>query len=784
MTARRKVALKVLKPELAAVLGAERFVQEITTTAALQHPHILPLFDSGTAEGFLYLYEMLAGQPPHLGGSAQQIIMKIIAEPVAAVTTLRKSVPLHVAAAIAKALEKLPADRFGSAAEFAAALQNPSFAATVGTTATHRAVAPARSRAVAALALTSVAFGALAVWALLKAAPEPEAKPVHFTVPVSPFFSPDGQWIAFTQGDAIRRMSINGGPASRVASAALLGASWSEDGSIVSTTRGALWRTPVSGGTPERITTVEAGESEHVWPQSVGRYVLIFTSLGNTGIATDAKVIAMDLRSGRRVVVREQATYGRFVSPGHIAYIDVTGTLSAIGFDLERLATVGEPFALEAGIQIAWWGGGASFAVSATGTLAFVRGSTFASLLVWWVDRAGHRQVLGEPMSPATLALAPDGRRILVDPPTPSALEIWLMDAATGVRDRVTFAKPGTISYESPTWSPDGKQFATAHQVADSMRIEVRGLEGNEPRPLVTLFHHHHVQHWSPDGRWLLLTEEHPERSSDLLAIRIDRVQERVVVAETPATEWSGRFSPDGRWVAYQSNESGRDEVYVVSFPSADVRHQVSSSGGRWPRWSRESGELFFWQDAELLATRVSTAGVFRRATPTRQPGRSTSCSTGTRSFGRATPAKASLNLAFGHSTDRSSGAERTRSGDPGSNCTPLAGHCRDAAPAAKGNGSGSLLPCLLLSESLAPCSWPASPWSICSISRRRRSTLVATKHISPCRPTPSRPRVPTCGAMSSRSSSISQTPGGSRSRWSGATPGTNPSCSTSPRPP
>ena len=119
-------------------------------------------------------------------------------------------------------------------------------------------------------------------------------------------------------------------------------------------------------------------------------------------------------------------------------------------------------------------------------------------------------------MSPATLTLAPDGRRILTDPPSPP--DIWFMDAATGARDRVTFAKPGTVSYESPTWSLDGRRFATAFQTADSMRIEVRAIEGGDASVLVTLHRHRHVQDWSGDARWLLLTDEHPQRSPDTRA--------------------------------------------------------------------------------------------------------------------------------------------------------------------------------------------------------------------------------------------------------------------------
>jgi len=781
----RKVAIKVLKPELAAVLGAERFVVEIKTTAALQHPHILPLFDSGTADGQLYyvmpyiegetireklnretqfgvdeavriareiadaldyahrhgvihrdikpenillhdgramvmdfgialavsaaaggrmtetglslgtphymspeqataekeisgrsdvyslasvLYEMLAGEPPHSGGSAQAIIMKIIAEPVQPVTTLRKSVPPNVDAAIARALEKVPADRFETAKAFGDALTNPTFTNAARTRA-HRVVFSSwRVGVAAALAATTLVFGSLAGWALMRAPVQVVAAPTRFTIPVpagslmredetpslalspdgrtlvyatggmlykrslssetseplpgtemafGPFFSPDGRSIAFTQDDAIRKMSIDGGPITRAAAASDLGADWGEDGAIVSTTRGALWKTAANGGTPEQLTKLGSGEIEHLWPQILqGGRVLIFTVLGNTGLWSDASVVALDLTNGRRTVIRKQATYGRFVAPDHVVYVDANGTISAIHFDLAKLTTSGDPFPVESGVAVASWGGAGSFAVSKSGTIAFVRGTTLKSNLVWWVDRAGRRTQLGDAYSFTKLQITPDQRRILTDVFALTVLDIWMMDAVTGLRDRITFVEPGTFSYEAPVLSPDGRRVAYAFEVAGSMRVRSVTLDGGADAPLLTLPHHHHLQDWSPDGMWLLSEEEHPERRSDLVAVRLDSGNKQVPVAQTPAVEHSGRFSPDGRWVAYHSNESGRDEVYVVSFPATGTRRQISADGGRFPRWSKTSRELFYWKDSTVMAVRVTTTPAFQHDAP------------------------------------------------------------------------------------------------------------------------------------------------------------------------
>jgi Tol biopolymer transport system component len=239
------------------------------------------------------------------------------------------------------------------------------------------------------------------------------------------------------------------------------------------------------------------------------------------------------------------------------------------------------------------------------------------SNLIWWVDRSGRRWQLGDPTTIANLDLSPDGRRIALDPFLSSALDIWLMDAATGARERVTFVPPGTFAYESPVWAPDGRRIAYAFQADHSMRVHALTLDGGKDELLFTRRHHHHLQDWSPDGTWLLLGDEHPERQSDMVAVQLAPGNREVAVAVTPAREQSGRFSPDGKWVAYQSDESGRDEVYVASFPSADRRRQVSTDGGRFPRWSRTGGELFYWRDSTLMAMRVSTTGSFGRADAT-----------------------------------------------------------------------------------------------------------------------------------------------------------------------
>ncbi len=783
----RSVALKVLKPELAAVLGADRFVQEIRTTASLQHPHILALFDSGTADGFLFyvmpyiegetlrerlnretqlgvdeavriarevadaldyahrhgiihrdikpenillhdgramvadfgialavsaaaggrmtetgtsigtphymspeqatadkeltarsdvyslasvLYEMLAGDPPHTGSSAQQVIMKIIADVPRPVTELRRSVPANVAAALDQALEKLPADRFDSAKTFAAALGDASFA-RVGPARSTRGRVTARAPSwIAAAAAVALITGWFAGRASMQS--DPVTAPVtRFSIPVPtgyqmfeqetpnlalspdgrtlvyasagilyrrhlgsenseplagtdgaihPFFSADGEWIAFTQGSAIRKVAIGGGPVTDVApQPSSFGATWGEDGTIVYSTRGALWSIPASGGVPELATRLGPGEVEHAWPQLIdGGRVLLYTALGNTGLWADARILALDRRTGARTVVREQATHGRYVPPGYIAYTDGAGTISAIPFDLAARATTGAPFAVESGVLVANWNGGASFDVSGSGTLAFARGSSYADMLLSWVDRRGARQPIGGPTGVWSTHLSPDDRLILSAIPQPAGIDVWTIDVATGEYDRVTFAEQGVAIYETPIWSRDGRRFAFASPAGDSTRILAQDFGGAAgARDLRIGRFHRHVLDWSPDGEWLLIEVDHPETGSDVHALRVSG-DEEVAIAATPATEWAAQLSPDGRWVVYQSDASGRPEIYVVSFPGIGTRRQVSTGGGFFPRWSPAGDELFYWQDSTLVATRVSMAGELQRGASTR----------------------------------------------------------------------------------------------------------------------------------------------------------------------
>jgi Tol biopolymer transport system component/tRNA A-37 threonylcarbamoyl transferase component Bud32 len=773
----RQVAIKVLKPELAAVLGAERFVQEIKTTAALSHPHILPLFDSGTAEGFLYyvmpyvqgetlrskldrekqlgveeavkiarevadaldyahrqgvvhrdikpenillhdgrpmvadfgialavsaaaggrmtetglslgtphymspeqataekeitarsdvyslasvLYEMLAGQPPHLGGSAQQIIMKIIAEPVAAVTSLRKSVPANVAAALAQALEKLPADRFDSAKAFAEALANPAFTTRSTTAAGARGGAgpgapdllvrswaalwrPAAGWAVAGV-LAVALFGVLMVTPRRVSAPGRVTRftirlpsDAWFTFPslsvardgrtivmpvqdsaggsvwayrldratyqkltpsapesgVRPAVSPDGGWIVYTADGRLWKKSVDGqgGPVALADGANWGGGAWSREGGIVYTPRyqSGLWQVSEEGGDAHEVSRPDSarGELGHWWPQFLpgGRYVL-FTAYSSP--MERSRIEVLDLRTGERKDLVEGA-YGRFVPSGHLLFVRGNNVL-AVPFDLGSRAVRGQAVPVLDDIAVASPDGVAGFDVSDDGTLVYLRASTFnAPSDLVWVDGSGREaRVLDRPALYDHPALSPDGRHLAVQI-NEGGSDIWVYELARGVFSRLT--RHAGVA-RNPVWTPDGRRVIYEGEVPQ-YDLFWRAVDGSAAaETLLTTPNDKHPYSVTPDGRYLLYNETDPR--VDLWMLALDGTGERRRLTDTPFREGTPVVSPNGRWLAYRSDESGREEVYVMAFPGGGSRVQVSVDGGSSPQWTRGGRELVY----------------------------------------------------------------------------------------------------------------------------------------------------------------------------------------------
>jgi len=592
------------------------------------------------------LYEMLAGQPPHSGPTVQSVLTKVVSEEPRPITSLRSRVPRYIAAALDQALAKLPADRFATVREFAEsladrfearALRPAAFAfprwtvwaavAVLAGLGVAAAVAWVTRRTVAAPKVTRLvlpvptgytmlygekpdlaispdglelvyrAAGSLYMRALdrFDAQPIPGTEGAH-----TPFFSPDGVWLGFVRGPSLMKMPATGGLAVKIADAFVGGgATWGRDGRVIfagALGSDGLWSVPAAGGTPQQVTSVSdsAGETNHMWPDLLPDGAVLYTALGPSGHARDARLVVQDLARGQRTVVVEGMTSGHYVAPGYLVYADASGTLLLQPFDWRNRRITGPARAVLQGLRISGWGGGVPYALSETGTLAYITGSELERTVLMQVDLRGRElRRFGPARAVGGLALSPDGRSLAMGTQMANNSDIWLMDVASGRFDRFTFE---ITEDETPVWSPDGRRIAySSAWVGQQRHIFVKTLGSAEPARLVyTGKRHLHLTSWSPDSRWLALQEYGP-RSTDVWLLDLRDTTRLVPVATTAAAEEQAVFSPDGRWLAYSSDESGRREVYVLSLPGLGAKQQVSREGGVLPRWSATGEELFFF---------------------------------------------------------------------------------------------------------------------------------------------------------------------------------------------
>jgi len=749
----RKVALKVLRPELAAVIGAERFLNEIKVTANLQHPHILPLHDSGEAGSFLYyvmpyvegdtlrdklkrerqldideavtltrgvaaaldyahrqgvihrdikpenilihdgqplvadfgialavsqasgqrltetglsigtphymspeqamgdreldarsdvyslgamLYEMLTGDPPYTGTSAQAIVAKVITEKAPSVTAARDTVPGHVAAAVAKALQKMPADRFRSAADFASALANPAFTTPATTVAaTPSAVPPARRSAVAgwavagafALALAGVVLtrpGGRAVagptiltldpgtdslyqgarvrisrdgrtfaieWRdgngsplYVRSAGEPDLRALAGTEGAAQAsFDPTGEWVAYRSRDLkLMKVALRGGrPITLYTDDAIRPFSphWGDDGTIVFTGPDGMFRVPGSGGVPQRILETGPGRP-HILPDGSG--VLYYTFGGSGGVEL------LDLRTDSTKRLIEQAENPVYLASGHILFAHPNGGLYVVPFDLASGTVTGERTPVLDDVD------GNYYAVSETGTLVFRSGITSAGrsaeleLVRSYMN--GTRDTLR--LAPRNLfgtRVSPDGRRLVyVDGEDE---QIYLYDFELGGPTQLTFEGQNN----NPVWSPGGEQivFSSVRDGSDDWDLYVKTVDGSDSAELVLKRPGRQFPaDWTEDGT--IAFGDRGSGTPDLWTVPADGSGEPQPFLVTEWFEQGLAVSPDGRWAAYQSNETGTSEVYVRQFPSGTGQRRVSQGGGLRPRWSPDGTTIFY----------------------------------------------------------------------------------------------------------------------------------------------------------------------------------------------
>ena len=777
---KRKVALKVLKPELAAVVGGERFLAEIETTANLTHPNILPLFDSGEADSFLYyvmpfvegeslrdrldrekqlgvddavrlarevaealhhahehgvvhrdvkpanillqdgrplvsdfgialavsqagggrltetglsmgtphymspeqasgdrdvdprtdvyslgcvLFEMLTGEPPYGGGTAQAVLARILTGEPDRPTEIRGTIPRHVEAVVLKAMEKLPADRFESTGELALALKDESFrhGEDVGAEAGARAGGLWKPAAIAAGVVAVIALGLVAWLTTRPPDPQPTLRTVYGTLegqeiqdqlhhvasfapdgsllvyegpgpngtrlwlkerdqvrarPLEgtdgaqhPEVDPTGRWVAFTVGQELRKLPLGGGSSVVLgdsATADIGSIAWLDDGTIVYSIRGFRpRRVPAVGGTatdvPVPFDIASQGTLGYT-PLPGGDFLYI---LCQNFCRELAELWAWDSSegSGERLVPGVVGAW--YVDPGHVVFLRPNGSVFSVGLEPGSLELKGEPVPLFEGVQI----DNAvipDMEVSPSGhvLLRMGRAGSEQQRLVW-VDRDGSRTVADPEFiyrheAFTGVRISPDDRRVAFSRTTDSGADIWVKELDAGPAYRLTF--DDAMEYR-PDWSPDGEFLMFVSERGENRDLYRRRSNATGPVELV-LDRSSEISQgiYSADGEWLVYREGTGE-GRDLWALRLTEGGEPIpLVAAEGYDEKAPALSPDGRWLLYESDETGSEEVYARPFPNVeDGKWQISVGGGREPVWSHDGGEVFYIRGDDML---------------------------------------------------------------------------------------------------------------------------------------------------------------------------------------
>ena len=437
---------------------------------------------------------------------------------------------------------------------------------------------------------------------------------------VIPFFSPDGKSIGFFSNQKLKRIPVTGGAALALADVPdQRGAWWGEDGTIVySPDRKAgtqLMRVAADGRSdPIPLTTAVRHRGLEAWPQVLpGGKGVLYTLSATPGSFNDADLMVQPPATGAPQVVLRGGYHGRYLPSGHLVYIH-SGTLFAATFDLDRLEVTSQPVPLLEGVRSNSITAGAQFSISNGGMLAYLPGPSIgAGTVPHWMTRDG--QTTAMKMAPANwfnIAFAPDGSRVAMDI-RDNPLEIWVHDIERGTLARLT-SDPASDS--RPVWAPDGRRIAFASTRANPSipNLYVQSADGTGAATRLTVGDK--VQQpgsWHPSGKYLLFEQTNPETSIDLMVLAVEgsdapgwKPGEPTAYVADSGRQWDAAFSPDGRWVAYVSNESGTAEIYVRPFPGPAGKWQVSTGGGMFPSWSRTQPELVYGIDGALMVVRYA----------------------------------------------------------------------------------------------------------------------------------------------------------------------------------
>jgi len=777
----RNVALKVLSPDLGAVLGVERFLAEIRVTANLQHPNLLPLFDSGEVDGLLFyvmpfvegqslrarleqekqlpvdeavriavavadaldyahshgvihrdlkpenillqhgqpvvadfgialavsraggaritqtglslgtpqymspeqatgdrvidgradiyslgavLYEMLSGEPPHTGTTAQAVIAKLMTEEPRSLTVLRRSVPSHVDAAVRRALEKLPADRFATVREFSEALKGARSADFVATRPRKRAATkagPIIPWAIAAAAVVVAAIG----W--IRRTPAPREATIRFPfvtadserlIPITPgipfsispdddravyvgagpnaqgrlyvksfsdlqtrplpaterslqpTFSPDGRWVAFVHDDRLVKVSADGGPATTIlplAGRVNAGMTWVDPDTIIASIGGMLAAIPANGGEMKVLTRPDTarGETQQWGPRTLNDRFVGYVGVGTAGISAN-RIGVLDRRTGRATLTPHRGTTILGAVDDRVLWVMTSGAVMAARID--KSGSLG-PAQLVLEDVLVRPGGAAKATLSPRGSLLYQRGISVSQLLL--VDDRGLVTPFGaEPRGYWHPRWSPDGTHIAVGVARTGGTDLWIIDARTKVGTKLTTADGFD---DPPEWTADSKRVIYRSVTSTGTTLKWMPADGSEPATEFSNFRDPYHGLVSHDGKWQIIrTSDNSPSFRDIYIAPTDGDRTpRPFAVSAASSQVAPTISPDDHWLAYTSDESGRTEVYVRPFPGPGQPIRISTTGGAEARWSRDGHTLFYRVGNTLMAADLTTAPSF-----------------------------------------------------------------------------------------------------------------------------------------------------------------------------